>query len=210
MVASKVNEANQPTLADLPRNKSLTLKVAFGSQNSNLSPVMDVSNATFILGRNKVNSPIGDYSSDSRVNALSGDPHGSVFISRRVDLKLPANSLQVMVGANRPSSADFRVLYKLFKADSSDVDQNYVLFPGYDNLDDTDDDGYGDLVKDASKNSGRPDAFVPPNGADEYSEYQFTADNLDSFTGFVIKIVMTSTNESEVVKLKDFRALALA
>ena len=171
---------------------------------------MDVSNSTFVLGRNKVNNPIGDYSSDSRVNALSGDPHGSVFISRRIDLKLPASSLQVLVGANRPADADFRVLYKLYKADSSDVDQNYVLFPGYDNLKDTDDDGYGDLVNDPSKNSGRADAFVPPNTAGEYSEYQFTADNLDSFTGFSIKIVMTSTNESEVVKLKDFRALALA
>ena len=210
MVASKVNEAEQPDLAELPRNKSLTLKVAFSSVNENLSPTMDVSNSTFVLGRNKVNNPIGDYSSDSRVNALSGDPHGSVFISRRIDLKLPASSLQVLVGANRPADADFRVLYKLYKADSSDVDQNYVLFPGYDNLKDTDDDGYGDLVSDPSKNSGRADAFVSPNTAGGYSEYQFTADNLDSFTGFSIKIVMTSTNESEVVKLKDFRALALA
>jgi hypothetical protein len=39
---------------------------------------------------------------------------------------------------------DFRVLYKLFKPDSSGVDQSYILFPGYTNLTDTDGDGYGD------------------------------------------------------------------
>ena len=45
---------------------------------------------------------------------------------------------------------------------------------------------------------------------DRFSEYQFTANDLEQFTGFVIKIVMISTNESFPVTLKDFRALALA
>ncbi len=208
MVASKVNEAER--LTELPKNKSLTLNVAFSSANENLSPVMDVTNAHFVLGRNKINNPISDYSEDSRVNKLSGDPHGSLFVSKRVNLKLPATSLQVLIAASRPPQADFRVLYKLFKADSSDVEQNFVLFPGYDNLTDTDDDGYGDRVIKDSKNSGRADAFVPASLRGDFSEYQFTADNLDPFNGFVIKIVMSSTNESAPVRFKDFRAIALA
>lgn len=208
MVASKVNEAER--LTELPKNKSLTLNVAFASANENLSPVMDVTNAHFVLGRNKINNPISDYSEDSRVNKLSGDPHGSLFVSKRVNLKLPATSLQVLIAASRPPQADFRVLYKLFKADSSDVEQNFVLFPGYDNLTDTDDDGYGDRVIKDSKNSGRADAFVPASLRGDFSEYQFTADNLDPFNGFVIKIVMSSTNESAPVRFKDFRAIALA
>ena len=43
-----------------------------------------------------------------------------------------------------------------------------------------------------------------------FNKYQFSVDNLEDFTGFVIKIVMSSTNESQPIKFKDFRAIALA
>ena len=210
MVASQVNESNQSTLTSLPRNKSLTMRVDFKSTDTNLSPVMDIQNAMFVLGRNKINRPIVDYAADARVNQLTGDPHGSIFISNRVNLKQPATSLQVYVAANRPSSADFRVLYKLFKADSTEIPQSYTLFPGYSNMADDDGDGFGDRVIDVSKNDGSADSIVVANVSGEFSEYQFTADNLDQFDGFVIKIVMSSTNESEPVHFRDFRALALA
>ena len=44
----------------------------------------------------------------------------------------------------------------------------------------------------------------------DFSEYQFSVNNVDQFTAFAIKVVMSSTNESTPVKLKDFRAIALA
>lgn len=84
------------------------------------------------------------------------------------------------------------------------------MFPGYDNLNDSDGDGFGDTVIDSNKNSGLPDAFVRASRDDEFLEYQFSADNLDQFTGFAIKIVMSGTDEAHAVKLKDLRAIALA
>ena len=69
--------------------------------------------------------------------------------------------------------------------------------------------GYETLT-DLALNDGRPDKFVESNLFDRFSDYQFTANDLEQFTGFVIKIVMISTNESFPVTLKDFRALALA
>ena len=56
------------------------------------------------------------------------------------------------------------------------------------------------------------DAFVAAagSGQEQYSEYQFSIDHLDQSTPFAINIVMSSTNESAPVKLKDFRAIALA
>ena len=68
----------------------------------------------------------------------------------------------------------------------------------------------GDQIIDLSKNDGRADAFVSPNKFGLFSEYQFSVDNLEQFSGFKIKIVMTSTNESYPVRIKDFRAIALA
>jgi hypothetical protein len=75
---------------------------------------------------------------------------------------------------------------------------------------DTDGDGFGDQVVDPNKNSGRADGFVAPNNAQTFSEYQFTANNLEQFDAFAIKVVLSSTNESTPVKLKDFRCIALA
>ena len=50
------------------------------------------------------------------------------------------------MGAYRDSSADFRVLYKLSRTDSSNVEQTFELFPGFDNMTDTDGDGFGDKL----------------------------------------------------------------
>jgi len=208
MVASRINEITR--LTTLPSNKSLSLKVDFKTEDENLSPVMDIQNATFVLGRNKSNNPIRDYVTDSRSNMIDGDPHGGVFVTQIITLAQPATSLKVLVAANRQESADFRVFYRLFKADSSDIPQGYTPFPGYDNLIDTNGDGFGDVIIDPYKNSGRADAYVTPNNPTSFSEYQFTANNLEQFTGFSIKIVMSSTNESTPVKLKDFRCIALA
>jgi len=210
LVASRINEVNK--LSNLPKQKSLTMDVTMNSPDPNLSPVLDVKNATFILGRNKINNPIGfdNYDTDNRTNQIEDDPHGSIFVSNRINLKQPATSLKVLLGASVQPEADFRVYYRLFSADSSEVSQTYRAFPGYKNLVDVDGDGFGDDIIDLSKNDGRADAFVSPNEFDKFSEYQFSVDNLEQFSGFTIKIVMISTNESYPVRLKDFRAIALA
>ena len=208
LVCSEVNE--EEYLTTLPKNKSLTVDITLNSSDSNLSPVIDTQTAFVALVRNRVNNPISNYPADSRVNQNSNDPHSAVYISNRIDLKQPASSLKVIVGAYRHSSADFRVLYKLYKADSSEIEPTYELFPGYDNLNDTDGDGFGDTVIDSTKNSGLPDAFVRASRDDEFLEYQFSAENLDQFTGFAIKIVMSGTDEAHAVKFKDLRTIALA
>ncbi len=210
LVASKINETNK--LANLPKQKSLTMDVNMSSSDPNLSPVLDIKNATFILGRNKINNPVGfdNYDSDNRTNQIEDDPHGSVFISRKVNLKQPATSLKVLVGASVQPEADFRVYYRLFSPDSSEVSQTYRAFAGYKNLVDIDGDGFGDDIIDLSRNDGRADAYVSPTNFDKFAEYQFSVDNLEQFSGFTIKIVMISTNESYPVRLKDFRAIALA
>ena len=208
LVASKANELAR--LSTLPRNKSLTMRVNFTSENKDLSPVMDLQNSTFVIGRNKTNAPIANFVDDARSNSIENDPHGAVFVTKQISLAQPATSLKVIIAAQRQEGADFRVFYQLFKADSTEIDQKFVPFPGYDNLRDTDGDGFGDRVIDPERNTGRADAFVPANDTVGFSEYQFTANSLDQFNGFAIKVVLSTTNESTPVKLKDFRAIALA
>ena len=156
---------------------------------------------------NRLNEPISDYSADNRVNSLLFDPHAAVYVSNTVNLTQAATSLKVILAAYRHESADFRVLYNLIRADSGEVTQEFELFPGYDNLTINAD---GTVTPtDDSNNSGRPDTFVPASLENQYLEYEFSADNLDLFTGYTIKIVMSGTDQAHAPRIKDLRTIAL-
>jgi hypothetical protein len=161
-----------------------------------------------IIG-NRINSPVGDYITDNRVNSFTDDPHATVYISNTVNLVNPSSSLRVILSAYRPANSDFRVLYSLIRPDSSEVTQSFELFPGYDNLTiDMNQDGYLDVV-DPSRNSGLPDVRVPASLENQFLEYEYTASNLGSFTGYTIKIVMSSRDQSRVPIFKDLRSIAI-
>ena len=208
LVSSKVNE-NQ-YLGSLPSSKSFTTILNLSSNDENISPVIRLSSGSeteFISHR--LNNPIGldNYSTDGRVNSIIDDPHATTYISNTINLSKPATSLKVILTAFRPESADFRVLYSLIRSDSSEVQQAFDLFPGFNNVTKLDNDGF--LVTDSSNNDGRPDVFVPESVNGQFREYQFTADNLPEFTGFTIKIVMSGTNQAQPPSIKELRSIAI-
>ena len=206
MVASEANQNEY--LTSLPRKKSLTTAITFNSNdpNSVLSPILNLEQASSILNLNRINKPITNYADDNRVNSINDDPHSSVYYSNITTLQNPASGLKVIISAERPGDADFRLLYTTIKADSSEIEQSYELFPGYDNLKQTTE---GFLVVDSSKNSGLPDRRVRASLDGEFLEYEFTVDNLDLFTGYGIKIVMSSSNQAQSPRFADLRIIAL-
>ena len=202
IVCSKINETTY-----LAGNKSFTTGVTLNTANVNLSPIIYTDTAFTEFRTSRLNNPISDYASDNRVNSLIFDPHSAVYVANTVNLSLPAKSLKVILSAYRHASADFRVLYSLIRADSSEVDQSFELFPGYDNLKYTTEDGY--TIIDKSKNTGRSDTFVSPSLDNQFLEYQFTANDLDLFTGYTIKIVMSGTNQAYPPRIKELRTIAI-
>jgi hypothetical protein len=205
LVCSKENETAY--LGNLPRNKSFTTGITLNTSDNNLSPIIYLNTAFTEFISSRLNNPISDYASDGRVNSVLNDPHAAVYVSNTVNLTQPSTTLKVILSAYRHSSADFRVLYSLIRPDSSEVDQSFELFPGYDNLKYTTEDGY--KVVDNSKNSGLPDTFVSPSLDNQFLEYQFTADNLGLFSGYTIKIVMSGTNQAYPPRIKELRTLAV-
>ena len=205
LVCSKENETEY--LGNLPRNKSFTTGITLNTSDSNLSPIIYLDTAFTEFISSRLNSPISDYAADNRVNSVLNDPHSAVYVSNTVNLSQPATTLKVILSAYRHSSADFRVLYSLIRPDSSEIDQSFELFPGYDNLKYTTTEGY--KVLDKSKNSGRPDTFVSPSLDNQFLEYQFTANDLDLFTGYTIKIVMSGTNQARPPRIKELRTIAV-
>ena len=94
----------------------------------------------------------------------------------------------VQFDGHREAEGDIRAFYKLVRSDGSGARQSYVPF----------------------NTNGLPDITVKPNAKrNTFSEYKFTAENTAQFNGFMIKIVMTSTNQAKPPRLKNFRAIAL-
>jgi hypothetical protein len=204
LVCSKENETEY--LNNLPRNKSFTTGITLSTTDSNISPIIFLDTAFTEFISNRLNSPVSDYALDGRSNSILDDPHAVVYVSRAVNLVQPATSLKVILSAYRHESADFRVLYSLARPDSSEVEQSFELFPGYDNLTST---ASGLSVVDSSLNNGKPDSFVSSSLDNQFKEYEFTANNLGLFNGYVIKIVMSGTNQAYPPRIKELRTIAV-
>ena len=212
MIASKVNEVNQSTITSLPRSKSLTIEVDLiaTDDDGRFSPVVFADQISVDLDRTRLNRPINDYVNDPRANSVNNDPHTSSYVSQVIDLANPATSLRVLTSAYVDETAQIRCFYRVFSFDSQNIEPKFVAFPGYDNLKDTDADGYGDQIIDPTKLSGLPDKEVPPSLQDEFREHQFSVDDLQPFDRYQIKICFSGTNEALAPRLKDIRTIALA
>ena len=209
IIASRVNEEEQ--LSSLPGSKSFTQQIIFSTKDTNVSPVVDLDRLSIITTTNRIDERITDYRTDGRVNSRFSDPNAAIYISKNIGLENPATSLQVRFAAYRHNSNDIRVLYKLLRVDSPITESTFELFPGFRNLNDTTGDGFGDQIRNPKNSDGQPDAKVPASRTeDEFRDYQFTANDLEEFHGFQIKIIMTGTKQAYVPRIKDLRAIALA
>ena len=199
MVASQINETNE-----LAGANSLFIPLTLGSNNANLSPVIDADRLSAVLIANKMNSitgssgvfPTTDYVTNE---APDGDQNAFIYITKKVALESPATAIKVIFSAHKHNSADIKCLFKTLRSDdASDFDElGYTFF----NTTGTTDVEVGSSLED-----------------DDFQEYVFTAGVTDDgigtplpeFIQFAIKIVGQGTNAAEPIRIKDFRALALA
>ena len=200
-ICSRINEIEYITAT--PNNKSLSLQIELNSTDSKVSPMIDLERIGMISVMNRIDSPINDYITDSRVNTLLDDPTSAIYISQLVRLEKPADSLKVLFDAYRHSSNDIRVAYRIFRDDTPNEYQLYQLFPGYGNID-----SKGNTI-DLGLSNGLPDRPITPSGnASEYKSYEYNMKSNIIFTGFQIKIIMTGTDQANVPKIRDLRAIS--
>jgi len=183
IIASKVNEYN--LLGD---SKSFTIELALSTTKEDVSPLIDLDRANVIVISNLVDNKVTDFETDSRVRIPGSDPNSAIYETQKILLEFPSNSLYVQFDGHREAEGDIRVFYKLFRSDGSDAQQVYIPF----------------------NTDGSPDKTVNPNQTENgFSEYKFTAENTPQFSGFMIKVVMTSTSQAKPPRIKNFRAIAL-
>ena len=208
IVCSRVNELQQPAFNNVSGRRSFTTAITLNSTDENLSPIINLKDSTVQFASNYLNRPVTNFATDSRVNSILNDPHSAIYVSNTIGLSKPASSLKVILGAFRPASSDIRVLYSLVRDDSSEIEQEFELFPGHENLVSTSDGGF--RVVDPALNNGKSDIKVPASSANQFLEYEFTADNLGEFSGYSIKIIMSGTDQANSPIISDLRTIALA
>jgi hypothetical protein len=183
MIASKSNEYNL-----LSNEKSFALELTLSTDNEDVSPVVDLENPNVILISNLVDDKVDDFETASGPKIPGSDPNTAIYETKMITLEFVSNSLLVQFDGHREAEGDIRVFYKLIRGDGDDDHSTYVPF----------------------NTNGLPDKVVNPNRTrDTFSEYKFTAENTAQFKSFMIKVVMTSTNQAKPPRVKNFRAIAL-
>jgi len=208
MIASKVNEDAKLTNFTAGA-KSLNMKLLMTTVDSRVSPVIDAERVSVILTSNRVNQVITNYATDGRVNKIDTDPTACQYVSKEITLENSASSIKILVAAHINLTSDLRAFYAIGNAPG--FNPIFIPFPGYSNLNTR-----GQVIA-QENNNGESDVFVPKTNtygfsSDEiqFKEYVFTADQLPAFRSYRIKLLLTSTSQVYVPRIKDLRVISLA
>ena len=220
ILANSNNEFTAPlTIASTPNENAYTTDSSAGNKSavvtatlsgsSTLSPVIDLNRCSLTVVGNRLNDATTNsaayndaangqtYVADTAAQGIS---NLNRYITKRVDLNNEADVLDVFLNANKPSGANIDLYFKVLAAgDDSDFDSlTWTLAP--------------------------PDSIIATNDSGAYNEVHYTIDpfvdgsgNITltqsgntnfKFGSFAFKIVLRSTNTSNVPTVKDFRAVA--
>lgn len=209
LVSSQLNESI--LLNDVFGNKSLEVRFDFSTDNVYLSPVIDLDRVGLVLVSNRVNAPITDYINDSRVSTIAEDPTAFSYITKPIELEIPATSIRIIVSAYVNTNSDIRAFFAVGDDTSTFESPVYYPFPGFTNRIES-----GELI-DINLNNGTSDRKIQKVdnfgfGSNDvvFKDYEFSIDNLSSFKFFSIKLLGTSTNQSYPPRFRDLRIIALA
>ncbi len=140
---------------------------------------------------------------------MDTDPTACQYISKEVLLENSASSLKVFVDAHINVNCDIRAFYSISNTEGEEP--IFTPFPGFGNLNSR------NQVIALKDSDGQSDVFIPKvnstgfeSGDLEFAEYVFTADQLPSFRSYRIKLLLTSTSQVFVPRMKKLRVMALA
>jgi hypothetical protein len=209
LIGSRINETSQQNRSDMSGNRSFNLRLGLETNDPRISPIIDTQRANIILTSNRADSPILDYIDDPRPSDIFLDPTGCQYTSKENVLSNAATSIKIILDAHMNMYNDIRCFYAI--SDSPNFDPKFVPFPGFTNLNNKGE------VRDAEKNDGRPNRQVPfadPSGflssELDFKEFTWSIDNLPKFLSYRIKIILASTNQVYVPRIKDLRVITLA
>ena len=178
--------------------KSTELAITMSSDDSSISPVLDMQRASMILIGNQIdrqaatdttnfNIPLaGSFVSES---AATGGSSASKHLTKVVTLSEDAVGLKIILGANRPVDTDFQVWFRTASQDENIATNDFTL------------------LAEETTNPTDTDPTI-------FRDYEYLAGgiegNLTAFKKFQIKIEMRSINQAKAPTFQDLRIIALS
>jgi len=209
MIASRINETNNTVTQNSPGDRSFNMTLTLETSNPNISPVVDLQRMSAVLVSNRVDAPIANYKTDSRVNTLFDDPTSCQYVSRENTLANSASSIKILLDSHINEYSDIRAFYAI--SASPNFDPIFLPFPGYKNLNDQ-----GQVIN-SEESDGRQDRFIPASDTAGFKsseltfrEYEFNMEDLPPFKYYRVKFILTSTNQTYVPRVSDLRVITLA
>ncbi len=189
IVASAINETNE-----MSGSKSLALAITLKTQtgDDNLSPVIDMSRLSCHLIRNHLFNPASgttvDFVADT---AKSGGSSAGKYITKPIILANESAALDVRLSAYIPGTSEVEAYFRLSNADDARNMHELIWTP--------------------FNTDGSPDTAIAPTDDNvTFREYKYSANDLNKFTAFQLKLVMKGTVSSYPPRVKDLRGIALA
>tara|TARA_B100000035_G_scaffold167437_2_gene142844 strand:+ start:107 stop:1681 length:1575 start_codon:yes stop_codon:yes gene_type:complete len=176
--------------------KSLDFSFKMATIDSNVSPMIDLQRTSVSLVDNMIDkqtsSPATGFNVPLNIvdeTEATGGSHASRHFTRVVQLANDAVGLRVLLTANRPSAADFQVYFRTGTSDENIEENAFTL-------------------------ATQENTITSDENPVIYREYSYLiggqGGSLPAFTKFQFKIVMRSTNQARVPRIKDMRVIALS
>ena len=210
VIASRINETSHTTISDAySGDRSFGMRLNLESNDSRVSPIIDIQRVNAILTSNRIDCPIMDFDTDWRVRDVFADPSSCQYVSKENVLEAGASSIRILFSCHQNAYTDIRAFYAI--SDTTSFNPRFTPFPGYNNIEP----GTGNVI-DPTRSNGLPDSYGSPSDSGfqsselEFKEYSFTVNNLPTFMAYRIKIVLSGTSMVYTPRIKELRCITLA
>ena len=186
-IASSINETNE-----MAGNKSFVTTLVLSSDRDNLTPVIDTESMSVFVTKNRINNPVSGTTPDFVAETASSETSADTkYLTRSINLDSPSTALDIRISANIQNDSAMRVFFRTTGPSETRRLQDIGFTP--------------------FNTTGAEDTLVTQAEDDiSFNEYKFSASDIEEFTAFQIKIVLTGTNSAIVPRIKDLRGIALA
>ena len=200
------------------QGKSFYLRASMISTKDNISPVIDLERASVFTIANRIDNPVGDNPSttgpsDAFIDALgnvwpsdTGNPNNAPtgfnyvegfgpesttnegssaakYVTKAVSLAEAADGLRVYLDVNKPSRTYVDLMYKAVQTEGEIASTDWAL--------------------------ATPSEPIPYADNNTYREVEWEIDPPGVFNVFQLKVVLRSSNTSQIPTVKDLRSIAL-
>jgi len=186
-IASSINETNE-----MSGNKSFLTIIELTSDRDNITPVIDTESMSVFVTKNRINNPISGTTPDFVAETNAKETSAAVkYLTKSINLDTPSTALDIRISANIQNESAMKVFFRATGPSETRRLQDIAFTP--------------------FNTTGVEDTLVTQAEDDfTFNEYKFSASDLEEFTSFQIKIVLTGTNSAVVPRIKDLRGIALA